>query len=346
MDSAVDGSIDISIRSYDEQIQQAYRSLFPGDPQKSPELLDWRFQANPHGLAKFAVAVEGSEIVGMIALVPTRLVGSKAAMTCYQAIDTVVHPSFRGRGLFVRMGAASQDEQALGGSVLWGFPNANAARGWYGRLGWTNLGAVPLLMRPLRSGFLLGKVHPKLRSIDFPLVRNRNVQAQVYADGRSFAEDFGPLWERVSAEFGIAVDRNADWMRWRLFAKPGEKYRCVGLKSGAGDLECFVATKIADKHGARICYVMEAIGIAERRADLTSLLVGELARAACEGAEIALAWCPRAAPNHVAHRKAGFVPVPPRFRPIEINFGAKSLSRPVTTTVSDWYLSFLDSDTN
>jgi len=119
MDSAVDGSIDISIRSYDEQIQQAYRSLFPGDPQKSPELLDWRFQANPHGLAKFAVAVEGSEIVGMIALVPTRLVGSKAAMTGYQAIDTVVHPSFRGRGLFVRMGAAAQDKEALGGGLFW-----------------------------------------------------------------------------------------------------------------------------------------------------------------------------------------------------------------------------------
>jgi len=346
MDNPVGGSIDISIRSYDEQILEAYGSLFPDDPQKLPELLDWRFQANPHGRAKFAVAAAHGEIVGMIALVPTRLVGSKARMTGYQAIDTVVHPSFRGRGLFVRMGAAAQDSEKLGGGLLWGFPNANAARGWYGHLGWTNLGGVPLLMRPLRSGFLLGKVHPKLRSIDFPLVGNRNGQAQVYADGRSFAKDFGPLWERVSAEFCIAVDRNGEWMRWRLFDKPGENYRCVGVKSGAGDLECFVATKIAHKHGARICYVMEAIGIAERRADLTNLLAAELSRAARNGAEVALAWCPRTALNRVAYRKAGFVPVPPRFRPIEINFGAKSLSGQGATKTSDWYLSFLDSDTN
>jgi GNAT superfamily N-acetyltransferase len=118
MDNPVGGSVDISIRSYDEQILDAYSSLFPDDPQKSPELLDWRFQANPHGPAKFAVAAARGEIVGMIALVPTRLVGSKAGMTGYQAIDTVVHPSFHGRGLFVRMGAAAQDKQALGGSVL------------------------------------------------------------------------------------------------------------------------------------------------------------------------------------------------------------------------------------
>jgi hypothetical protein len=88
--------------------------------------------------AKFAVAEAGGKAVGLIALVPTRLVGSNAATTGYQAIDTVVHGFFRGRGLFVRIGADAQDRKALGGETLWGFPSANAARCWYGRFGWTN----------------------------------------------------------------------------------------------------------------------------------------------------------------------------------------------------------------
>ncbi len=202
-------------------------------------------------------------------------------------------------------------------------------------------------MRPLRSGFLFGQSASETSVDRLSPRQEQERQAQVYRTADRLRDDFGPLWERVSAEFGIAVDRNADWMRWRLFAKPGEKYRCVGLKSRRRATSSASSQRRSQTSTERaFATSWKQSALAERRADLTSLLVGELARAAREGAEIALAWCPRAAPNHVAHRKAGFVPVPPRFRPIEINFGAKSLSRPVTTTVSDWYLSFLDSDTN
>jgi hypothetical protein len=64
---------------------------------------------------------------------------------------------------------------------------------------------------------------------------------------------------------------------------------------------------------------------------------------------VALAWCPKSAPNYAAFRKAGFVPVPPRLRPIEINFGARALHQRYAAAAANgasWYVSFLDSDTN
>jgi hypothetical protein len=79
------------------------------------------------------------------------------------------------------------------------------------------------------------------------------------------------------------------------------------------------------------------------------MLLAELSGAARQGAEAALAWCPRAAPNYRAYRKAGFLPVPARLRPIEINFGARSLtpeSEAAAAPDARWYVSFLDSDTN
>jgi hypothetical protein len=114
----VGSSVDISLRSYDGHIFQAYRRLFPDDSQKSPELLEWRFLASPHGPAKFAVSSADGEIVGMIALIPTPLLGCGGLERGYQAIDTVVDPSFRGRRLFVRMGEAAQDSRTLGGEIL------------------------------------------------------------------------------------------------------------------------------------------------------------------------------------------------------------------------------------
>lgn len=284
----------------------------------------------------------------MIALLPTRLCNVHGATLGYQAIDTVVDPSFQGRGVFVKMGWAAQQSDALGGQILWGFPNANASPGWYGRLGWTNFGPVPLLMRPLRSSFLLGRVHPKLRAIDVPLIRNRPTMA-AYKSAAECSADVDGLWRRVAANFGIAVDRNSGWIRWRLSEKPGAAYRCIGRKSAAGELEAFVATKVADKHGGRLCYVMEAIAAEGRTAHLAKMILAELAHAARDGAEVALAWCPRTAPNYAAYRRAGFLPVPPRLRPIEINFGARSLTPESAEAASGdarWYVSFLDSDTN
>jgi hypothetical protein len=345
----VQHEISISIRDLDASIEGAYRALFPTDADKSSELLKWRSRLNPHGPTRFAVASRGEEIVGMVALIRTQLRNAPETAIGYQAVDTAVHPSCRGKGLFVKLGNCVQQPGALDAEIVWGFPNSSASPGWYGRLGWTNFGPVPLLMRPLRSRFLFGRLHPKLAGIDVPLIRQRQSNAKVYADGAELSADFDQLWQRVAPEFGVAVDRSGEWMRWRLFDKPDADYRCVGMKSDTGELDAFVAVKLADKHRGRLCYIMEAIAAPGRSAELARILLAELSLAARQGAEVALAWCPKTAPNNSAYRKAGFLAVPPRLRPIEINFGARALvpqAAEVAAPGAAWYVSFLDSDTN
>ncbi len=104
-----------------------------------------------------------------------------------------------------------------------------------------------------------------------------------------------------------------------------------------------VATREAKKHGGHIAYIMEAFG----QEEIEPLLLSELGRLAANGAEIALAWAYPWSPNYRILRKAGFLPLPERLRPIHIWFGGcpKTSRAERANEVSQWYLSYLDSDT-
>jgi GNAT superfamily N-acetyltransferase len=335
-------SVKLSLVSFGDGVRRAYARLFAGDPDKAPEMLDWRFSQNPHGPAKFAVAKDGGEVAGMIGLVPTRLRAGRSEVLGYQAIDTMVDPAYRGQGLFVKLGELAQDASQLGGEVLWGLPNASAAPGWYGRLGWRNLGQVPLLIRPLRTGFVLGRLYRSLRAFDLPLIGKAHDQFELI--GEAGLADVDALWSSVTPDLGTSVDRSGRWLQWRLFDKPGADYRVAGA-CGSSHLEAIVVTRVADKHGARLCYVMDAVSEPGRAGLLSTVLRSELADAASRGAEAALAWCAPHAPSYPAYRKAGFLSFPPRLRPIEINLGARALNAEGTSALaSPWTISLLDSD--
>ena len=341
--------IDYSVQPFSAEIVAAYRRLFPESAtEKSDAQLSWRFERGPHGPGLFAVARAGGDrqIVGMIALVATRLRIGSTLQSAYQAIDTVVDPAFRGRGVFIGLGQAAQDGSNHDGRIIWGFPNANAASGWFGRLGWQNFGTVPFMVRPLRSGYFLRKLLPFLGSIDVPLARQRKATATQII--KRFGDDADDLWNASRATDGIAVERNADWLNWRLLDRPNVPYRSVGSYDPKGGLEAFVSTCSLNKHGGNICYVMEAMSPLEKLASLAVLLRDEVARAARRGAEVALAWCPQSAPNRAAYRRAGFLPLPNLVRPVEIHFGARALVPQVDAAIEDgskWFISYLDSDT-
>lgn len=335
-------SVAYSVEPYGRDIVDAYGRLFPGDADKNAELLDWRFAANPHGAGQFAVAREDGVIGGMIALVPTAMTGRDGSVAGFQAIDTIVDPQMRGKFVFMRLGKLAEEYCAGQGAILWGFPNAQAARGWFGRLEWKRTGSVPFLIRPLRSGYVLRRLAPRLGGIDVRLfARPRKAPLpNAPIDAR-----YDGLWRSIAGTMGLGVDRSADWLRWRL-ARPGADYRFAAV--GSQDYSAAAAITIARKHGGTIAYVMEALARPGRQKHLARVLRQLLAEAGSGGAEVALAWCLPSSPNYRAYRAAGFLPFPDRFRPIEIHHG--SWVDPLDETLkarqtAEWYLSYLDSDT-
>jgi hypothetical protein len=165
-----------------------------------------------------------------------------------------------------------------------------------------------------------------------------------------FDERFTRLWSEFSREVGVAVERDARYLTWRL-GKPGEDYRSHIVERGGqdgGELTAFVSHCTKLKERSRIGYIMEAMCTKDGARPLRDLLRGALADMLAQDADVALAWCLPHSPTYASYLRLGFVPFPRRLWPIELHVGARSFDPAVAAKVHDrraWYLSYLDSDT-
>jgi GNAT superfamily N-acetyltransferase len=316
------------------------------------DALRWQYLENPTRELFVDLTVSHERIAAIYAVQPGLVRVRGTQMLAVQSVDTLVDADFRGRGLFTKMANAVYrrvgDHDA---GFVYGFPNANSAPGFFNKLGWLSLDPVPFLVRPLRTAFVASKVPfgrslRRLPDLRLPIGRPRLQATPQLRPVTEFGLELDELWERFSANVMIAVDRSSQYLRWRL-AKPGERYECLGIFEGQ-QLTAFCAYTTVDKHDGRIGYVIELMHDPERHDAGRALLVECLHRMASDGADAVLAWSFPHSPNARAYAKAGFFPLPERFRPIELHIGVRPLDESLTDVLSDrrnWYISYCDSDT-
>lgn len=332
------------------------------DSPKNIEHLRWQFERTP--VAKQFVALafpEGDEAVesaaGLYAVFPSVAKVGDATGLAVQSLDTLTDSRFRGRGLFVSLAESVYRRCADDGvRLVYGFPNAHSAPGFFGRLGWTCLDPVPFLIKPLRFSYFLrrlgsvGRWASGMQPATIPLAA-RTVAHPPGHEMRPL-EGFGPGTDRVWQQFrrgvAVAVERDAAYLNWRFSMRPGHQYRSWEYLKPGGETAGFVTVCCLDKHGGRVGYIMELLHCPEVPEIGKALLRHAVRHLAADGAEVVLAWNLPHSPNHPAFRLTGFLPLPEAFRPIELHFGARALDPSIARVVADrrsWYLSYADSDT-
>ena len=316
------------------------------------DALRWQYCDNPAGDTLVDLALANGRVGAIYAVQPAQIRLKGAPVLGAQSVDTLVDAQFRGRGLFTRM-ADSVYERARqrGGALVYGFPNQSSAPGFFNKLGWRSLDPVPFLVRPLRTSFIASKLPlgtwlRHLPDVRLPVGSPRLRTGEELREIAELGPEIDELWERFSANIGVAVQRTSEYFRWRL-NKPGERYRSLGVFE-SGNLISFCAYTTVDKHGGRIGYVLELLHGLDRRDAGTAVLRGALERMAADRADAVLAWSFGHSPNANAYRQAGYVPLPERLRPIELHVGVRPLDDSLAGVLSErqnWYISYCDSDT-
>jgi GNAT superfamily N-acetyltransferase len=362
MQSEAAGAGGVSMRpmSRDERDLELLRACFAknSDRPRSRAALSWQYLANttPHLFVDLAVAPGGDRLAAIYASLPGWVRAGGERRLALQSLDTLTDAEHRGKGLFVKLARQTfARASGEGAALIYGFPNGSSARGFFGKLGWTSLDPVPFLIRPLRARYVAERLAERFKlgptasrlAPDVSLVLGGRRRRPGVVELTASDERITRLWGRFSRDVGVAVERDAGYFRWRVFDKPGERYRVIASEEG-DEIRALCAYTVKEKHGGRIGYVLELMhdpGAPRAASHLLGLAVRDMAD---QGADSVLAWSMTHSPNFLAYASHGFFPLPERLRPIELHVGARAFDPAIASRVTDrreWYLSYLDSDT-
>lgn len=273
--------------------------------QRTPEFFRWKHRANPFGTSLALVAEAGGRVVGFRTLMRWRFRVGQHRVSAVRAVDTATHPEWQGRGVFSRLTAAARERLRDDTDLIFNTPNARSLPG-YRKLGWAEVGQVPIRLRPVRWTRLATRARAAahaeagtpLPGPDWPPV------SQALADREAVA---ALLADANDGEERLATDHDVDTLAWRYADCPDLDYRALTLPA-------------TDGRGLAGL----AVGRRRRRGPLTELTLAEvivrrgdrraatklLSAAARVDADHVTAHLPAGSPTLRAARRRGYLTVP------------------------------------
>lgn len=207
-----------------------------GYPPRSRGFDHWRYVTCPQGACPGVLAMDGDRAAGFYTVWPVRMkLGSQAVLGA-QSMDTMTHPDYRGRGLFV---ALARECYALAASkgydVLYGFPNGNSYPGFIRRLNWDHTGDIVHWIRPVRPSGLravpraLGPL-ADLGTALWPRGRSGGYEVTVGRPATAGLEALLATW--CDERDVCRIERDPAWLDWRYAAEAEKNYEWVCAYKG------------------------------------------------------------------------------------------------------------------
>jgi GNAT superfamily N-acetyltransferase len=184
---------------------------------RTRELFSWKHVDNPFGRSIMLVACAGGKPVGFRALMRWELVGSDGeTVKCVRPVDTATHPDHQRQGIFRRLTLEALDiASSEGVELVFNTPNRHSAAG-YAAMGWVEVGAVDVLIRPT-----LNMLRRSRRDGHLPHPSDLIEDPQTTKD----------LVSTRRPAMGLTTRRDRPYLDWR-FAHPTARYAVVGTGDG------------------------------------------------------------------------------------------------------------------
>lgn len=339
-------------------------ALAEGAAYDRAEFVEWQYRQNPAGPARIKLARDRATgmLAGQFVVIPLRVRFGDRVVVAGQALNVLTHPAYRRQGIFAGLAEAALARCRVDGlAFTLGFPNPPAYEGYMRRLGFVDLGTLPLLIRPLRPNRLVRRRLPVAPAADLLAWLWRACVDIVACEGTPpgeitieritrFPEGVNVLDKAAGARFRVLGVRDAAYLNWRFCAKPSGQYDCRLARDGDRILAYAVGALYTDG-GARRGRIVDALsdGSALGLAGLERLVAQIVDDQRGAGAELATTSVPHRAAEARAFRRAGFFPYPKRLFPngwvVIVRAHSDAIPERDLYRLENWYLTFADADT-
>ena len=334
-------------------IEFQQRTFGPAARQLDERHFKWLFEDNPFNSPdgpQIWVCRSNGSIIGQQAGIPFDLKVGGQYRSASWAIDLMVRPEWRLRGV----GAVLSETYVASNDITVGLGISDQAHRAFLRAGWTDMGTVPLYIRPLDASWIL-----KARPSSGSLLRSASAfAAPVLAlwDAASegctrlrgaalrpverFDERVDALWAEASGDYTTVARRDCRSLRWRFDALADTgRYERLYLFDGE-KLRGYAVVRMAARYGEPVGMIVDYLSGADW---LTPLFASSLVYLRRAGA--AAVYCTTL--NHRADfclRALGFVRRESSVRfMVRLGRRGSALSE-IVSNPRNWFVTAADSD--
>jgi GNAT superfamily N-acetyltransferase len=246
----------------------------------------------------YCVFSSEGKLVGANSFFPSILSYQEKEYRAVQSGDTMVHPDYRGKGIFLKILAfAVQDLKEKGYSSIYGYANGQSYPGFI-KFGYHDCGRINMGYRVLNASRLLGRYGITGRLIGGLINLTLNLWQGLSALTQKHAYQVGTadLADRQISDFlevrnkTIHPSKRFDYLLWKYREKPQGHYETLVVKR-AGELVAVVIVRYEISRGQKIAEIVEYAvkeGISQ-----ASAICEVLSHLTLEGYALVKVWEPR-----------------------------------------------------
>lgn len=236
---------DILIRPFSDRDRETclelYNYVYPENMSLDRWL--WKNAMGTLGKSLIETSWDGERLLGMYGIIPLRLYSCGRQLKGGLSDIAVTHPAYRYRGIFGEMGRRLYKRAFDQGiEVVYGFPTEHSVHGFKKRLHWDYITTA----RPL---FCWGCAAEERAAGEYEIQEVDQIGVE-----------FDTLWEVLARGLFSkcsAVLRDAQYMRWRFRAEPGQDYRVFLALAGSGSPVGCAVTRRRSNGGEEFCEIAD-----------------------------------------------------------------------------------------
>ena len=294
-----------------------------GEIERTTEDWSWEYKSNPFGHL-IGVADYDGQVVGHMGLVPICMKLGDMTTKGSQAVDLIVHPNFRGQGIFLAIGKMLADTAGREGIPFsYAFPSRAASHAGFLKFGWFDVCHISQLVKPINIDNMVDYLdkyriikflnrHRTLRKVvrfflqvgfavtsSFNRISNRTDEVKkTMRTGlgdmkiraiESFDDRFDDFWKEVSRHHSIIVVRNKKYLNWRYFEKPNTKYTVLVAERN-GKISGYVVLRSKKEKQLRLGYIVDILVSSDNKGVIQSLFLEAIEKFRKENVDAILCW--------------------------------------------------------